>query len=121
MILELFPQAYTVCQVEKLPERLPKICFVAKTDKELSLVCPTESVPEETTVQEDGWRCFRIAGVLDFSLVGILAGLSGILAEARVGIFAVSTYDTDYILVKQTELGRAQEALEKRGYSFVTL
>ena len=88
---------------------------VEETDME------TESVPEETTVQEDGWRCFRIAGVLDFSLVGILAGLSGILAEARVGIFAVSTYDTDYILVKQTELRRAQEALEKRGYSFVTL
>ena len=65
--------------------------FIGKTDEELSLVCKTEDVPSKTIERDDGWRGFRIQGVLDFSLIGNLSKLSGILAEHKIGIFAVST------------------------------
>ena len=93
--------------------------FVGKTDEELSLVCRTECVPERTTEREDGWRGFRIQGVLDFSLVGILSKLSGILAEHQIGIFAVSTYNTDYVLMKEEQFERAMALLEQAGYTVV--
>ena len=93
--------------------------FIGKTDEELSLVCKTEDVPLNTTERDDGWRGFRIQGVLDFSMIGILSKLSGILADNRIGIFAVSTYNTDYILVKEENFERALEALASRGYTVV--
>lgn len=89
--------------------------FLGRTDEELSLVCRTEDVPEITSAREDGWRAFRIEGVLDFSLVGILSRLSSILAEAGIGIFAVSTYNTDYILVKRENAARASAVLAAQG------
>ena len=66
---------------------------------------------------EDGWRTLKIAGPLDFSLVGVLAEASGILAAAKVSIFAVSTFDTDYLLVKAGRLDDARAALERGGHS----
>lgn len=109
----------SVCQVKQLsPEMLQgELCFVGKTDEELSLVCPTERVPADTVAREDGWRAFRIQGVLDFSLIGILAPIADLLAANRIGIFAVSTYNTDYILVKQEQMPRALEALSQAGYT----
>ena len=71
--------------------------FLGKTDEEISLVCETQYKPSNCTAEEDGWRGFRIKGELDFSLIGILSKISTILAEAKVGIFAVSTYNTDYM------------------------
>ena len=91
--------------------------FIGKTDEELSLVCKTEDTPQNTVEREDGWRGFRIQGVLDFSLVGILSKLSGILAEHQIGIFAVSTYNTDYILVKEENYERALTVLASEGYT----
>lgn len=91
-------------------------CFTGSTDEEFSLVCPTDMVPDNTTERDDGWRAFRITGVLDFSLVGILAGISEILAENRIGLFAVSTYNTDYILTKAENFDRALEVLRNAGY-----
>ena len=91
--------------------------FIGKTDEELSLVCKTEDTPQYTTERDDGWRGFRIQGVLDFSLIGILSRLSGILAEHKIGIFAVSTYNTDYILVKEENFERALEVLASEGYT----
>ena len=73
----------------------------------------------KTIERDDGWRGFRIQGVLDFSLIGILSKLSGILAEHKIGIFAVSTYNTDYILVKEANFNRALEALVSEGYTVV--
>ncbi len=70
----------------------------------------------ETAAREDGWRAFRIEGVLDFSLTGILSAISGILAENGIGIFAVSTYNTDYILVKAENLVKALDVLREAGY-----
>ena len=90
--------------------------FIGKTDEELSLVCKTEDVPLNTKESEYGWKGFRIQGVLDFSLIGILSKLSGILADNRIGIFAVSTYNTDYILVKEENFERALGVLEEEGY-----
>jgi len=93
-------------------------CFTGSTDEEFSLVCPTEMVPGNTTERDDGWRAFRIVGVLDFSLVGILAGISAVLAENKIGLFAVSTYNTDYILTKAENFDSALDVLKSAGYSF---
>lgn len=93
--------------------------FIGKTDEELSLVCRTEDTPEHTIARDDGWRGFRIQGILDFSLIGILSRLSGLLAENHIGIFAVSTYNTDYILVKAENFARALEVLTRAGYTVV--
>ena len=111
----------SVCKVADISDikLTADIYFIGKTDEELSLVCRTEDTPENTTKCSDGWRGFRIQGVLDFSLVGILSKLSGILAEHKIGIFAVSTYNTDYILVKEENFDRALEVLASEGYSVV--
>lgn len=119
MELKVLEQRLTVCKVESLGDvdLSGEIVFIGKTDEELSLVCETAVVPLDTIAREDGWRAFRIEGVLDFSLTGILSRLVGILAEAGIGIFAVSTYNTDYVLVKEENLDRALDALEAAGYN----
>ena len=103
MKLKALPYALTVCRLADASEIDLKqdFYFLARTDEELSLVCRTEDTPANTADRDDGWRAFRIEGVLDFSLIGILSKISAILAENKIGIFAVSTYNTDYILVKE--------------------
>lgn len=91
-------------------------CFIGKTDEENSLVCLTEEVPVNVTERDDGWKAFRIEGVLDFSLIGILSKISRILAENHIGIFAISTFNTDYVLTKRENYGKALEVLEQAGY-----
>lgn len=93
--------------------------FLARTDREISLVCRKEDVPEKTLEREDGWRGFRIRGVLDFSLIGILARISSLLAEAGISIFALSTYQTDYILVREGDFERALDLLSSQGYTIL--
>ena len=90
--------------------------FIGRTDEEISLVCKTKDTPDETLVRDDGWRAFRIQGTLDFSQIGILSKISSILAENKIGIFAVSTYNTDYILVKEDCFEAALLALQKNEY-----
>ncbi len=90
--------------------------FIGRTDEEISLVCITRNVPVNTLERSDGWKAFRIQGTLDFSLIGILSKISGILAENEIGIFAVSTFNTDYILVKQENFQRALQVLAQEGY-----
>ncbi len=121
MILQKLPYKLTVCKLgsEKDFQQVllnSDFYFIGKTDEELSLVCRTEDVPQNTTERDDGWRGFRIQGTLDFSLIGILSKISGILAENKIGIFAVSTFNTDYILVKKENFDRAIEALAKADY-----
>ena len=120
MELEELGFALTVCKLPREVRISPgaDFFFLSKTDGELSLVCRTEDAPEETLAREDGWRGFRVRGVLDFSLTGILARLSAVLAEARIGIFAVSTYNTDYILVKEENFEKAVRVLREAGYRF---
>ena len=108
----------TVCKIdsEKRIDLTKQFYFIGKTEEEISLVCRTEDVPVYTCAREDGWKAFRIQGELDFSLIGILSKISTILAENEIGIFAVSTYNTDYILVKKENFSRAMKALEAEGY-----
>lgn len=123
MKLKTIPYRFTVCKlmsVGDLPSGID-FCFTAKTDEEISLVCKTEDVPEKTLVRDDGWKGFRIEGVLDFSLIGILSKISAILAENKVGIFAVSTYNTDYIFVKEENFDKAINALKDNGYDVAEL
>ena len=91
-------------------------CFIGKTDEENSLVCITQNTPDNVTEREDGWKAFRIQGVLDFSLIGILSKISTLLAENNIGIFAISTYNTDYILTKKDNYDKALEVLASSGY-----
>lgn len=88
---------------------------VTRTTDELSIVCPEEFVPAEVGC-ERGWRVFKLEGPFDFSLVGVLSSVAAPLAEAGVGIFAISTYDTDYVLVKENHLELAIAALRERGH-----
>lgn len=118
MKLKKLPYTLTVCKLETVEQidLNAGFYFIGRTDEEISLVCRTEDVPAEPTAREDGWRGFRIEGILDFSLTGILARISGILAEEKIGIFAVSTYNTDYVLVKKENMRRAMDALAAAGY-----
>ena len=123
MELKTLPYRFTVCKLmsaDAMPADIG-FCFTAKTDEEISLVCKTEDVPENTLVRDDGWKGFRIEGILDFSLVGILSKISSILAENRIGIFAVSTYNTDYIFVKEENFSKAINALKDSGYNVTDL
>ena len=119
IILEPLEIPFSVCKVTDYSGMDPEqpFVFTGRTDEERSLVCPTQNVPVNTTHREDGWRAFRISGELDFSLIGILAGITRVLADRGIGVFAVSTYNTDYILTKEADFDSAIGALEQSGYS----
>ena len=118
MKLEVLPQMFSVCKVADYGgvDLGAPFVFMGATDGEKSLVCPMAVVPANTMARSDGWRAFRVAGTLDFSLVGILAALSKTLADAGVGIFAISTFDTDYILTKAEDFEHALAALRAAGH-----
>ena len=111
----------TVCKVKNVSDidMTSEFYFIGRTDEEISLVCKTEDTPAETIERDDGWKGFRIQGTLDFSLIGILSRLSGILADHKIGIFAVSTYNTDYVLVKEENFERALKILASEGYMII--
>ena len=117
MEIEALRYRLTVCKVSDVKDIDLKsgFCFVGVTGEEISLVCETDKTPQGTTAREDGWRGFRIKGELDFSLVGVLGRIAKILADEKISIFAVSTYNTDYILVKEQSFEKALKALEKDG------
>ena len=121
MTLKVLEYELTICRIASLAgiDQNASFFFIGKTDEEISLVCLTKECPVNVTEQEDGWRAFRIQGKLDFSLVGILSKISGILAENNIGIFAVSTYNTDYILVKSEHLEKAITVLMDKGYEII--
>lgn len=121
MELKKLEYNFTVCKVETIEDidMTADFFFIGKTDEEISLVCKSGDTPKKTTERDDGWKGFRIQGVLDFSLIGILSKLSGILAENHIGIFAVSTFNTDYILVKAENFEKALSVLSAEGYTIV--
>lgn len=118
MELKVLEQNFAVCKLKDLSQvdYSDEFCFIGKTDEELSLVCSLEKVPKDTIECDNGWKAFRIEGVLDFSLIGILSKISTVLANNKIGIFAVSTYNTDYILTKEENFEKAIEALKSNGY-----
>ena len=120
--LSLLPGTYAVCRLDSgspVPHWALSGSFfsVTRTSDELSIVCEEAGVPEGVLC-EGGWRCIKIEAALPFGLVGILVSVLQPLAEADVGIFAASTYDTDYILVKSGDLERATAALTQAGHRF---
>ena len=121
MDIKFLTYDFSVCKVvdfSKVNLESP-FCFVEKTDEECSLVCMTGDVPDNCTRREDGWKGLRIEGELDFSLIGILARISTLMAENGIGIFVVSTYNTDYIFVKKDDFSRALDILSANGYGIV--
>lgn len=121
MKLKKLEHKLTVCKVADIKDidTSKDFYFIGKTDEEISLVCKTDDTPPNTTERDDGWRGFRIQGVLDFSLIGILSKLSTILAGNGIGIFAISTFNTDYILVKAENFEKALKVLSDAGYDVV--
>ena len=118
IILETLRPRFSVCKVKDYSgvDLTKPFCFTGTTDEENSLVCPEALVPGNTIERDDGWKGFRIIGQLDFSLIGILARISKILAEGGIGIFAISTYNTDYILTKEENFEKAMKVLKNAGY-----
>lgn len=118
MEIEIIDGSFSVCKVVDFSgvDLSGKYTFTGVSDEENSLICLTENVPANATEHIDGWRTMRIKGVLDFSLIGILSGILTVLADAKIGIAAVSTYNTDYIFVREKDLGMAVDALAEAGY-----
>lgn len=116
--IKVIDQDFSICK----PENLSQIkweedyFFIGKTDEELSLVCSTESVSDNTLSRDDGWKAFRIQGVLDFSLIGILSRITTLLADNKIGVLSISTYNTDYILTKKENFEDALRVLSDNGY-----
>ena len=112
---------FSVCKVENYiqVDMSQKYSFIGKKDEENSLVCLKENVPENVIIQDDGWKAFRIQGILNFSLIGILSKISAILADNEIGIFAISTYNTDYIFVKAVNYNKALSVLEDAGFNII--
>lgn len=119
--LLLSSKRYGICRLgasQDIPEWACKSPFfsITRTTEELSLVCLEKDIPDEIR-SEKGWRTLKVAGPLDFSLTGILAAIAEPLAHAGISIFALSTFDTDYILVKEASVERAVEELRCAGHS----
>lgn len=123
--LVLLPDDYAVCRLEPgaaLPDGLTAgsgVFSVTATPDELSVICPVSHAPAGAVLNTP-WRCLRVAGPVDLALTGILASLVNPLAEARVNVFAFSTFDTDYVLVPAVRLGEALAALAAAGHRIAT-
>jgi hypothetical protein len=120
LTLDQVAGTFAVCRLganEPFPAWLAPGPFVSitRTDSELSVVCPEHAVPSGVQA-ERGWRCLRVRGPLGFGMTGILASLAAPLAGSGVSIFVLSTYDTDYLLVPERDIGRARDVLEQAGH-----
>lgn len=116
--LEVLPNVYSMCKIEDVsfvPNK-ESFLFLAITDEEISLVCKTKDVPQHTLTREDDWRLFRVVGTINFSVIGILSHISGILAEESISIVALSTFNTDYIMIKSDMFDKALGFLKENGY-----
>lgn len=118
MVIKKINYDFSICKVVdySLVNLDSEYSFIGRTDEENSLVCITSDVPSNATERNDGWKAFRIQGELDFSLTGILSKIAGILADNKIPIFAVSTFNTDYVLVKKENYIKAMNVLSGAGY-----
>jgi hypothetical protein len=121
--LSLLPDTFAICKIEPEADIPPwalagDFCSITRTREELSLVCSQEVVPAGVQ-SEAGWRCLMVHGPLGFSMTGILASLTTSLAEVGISIFAISTFDTDYLLVKADNLKRAIVKLKEAGHEVI--
>ena len=120
LTLSILPGVYTICRLapdSPLPDWANGgFISITRTVDELSIVCPQVNVPEGVK-HEGGWRCMKVEGPLELSLIGILASLTTALAQANINVFAISTFDTDYLLVKEERLEEAVRALGETGHN----
>jgi uncharacterized protein len=125
LTLRLLPQKFAVCQLAAESSSLPEwamrgaVSSLTRTTDELSIVCESKYAPSSAKA-EKGWRCFKLQGPFPFEMTGVLASALQPLAEAGVSIFAISTYDTDYVMVKETQLGKAEKALKAAGHDVLS-
>lgn len=119
LILQVLSPIFSVCKVAgyKDIDLDQPFCFTAGTDEEKSLVCPADAVPKNCLERDDGWRGFRLKGVLAFTYVGILSRILNILAGNNISILAISSFNTDYVFVKEQDLKKALNALKRCGYT----
>ena len=122
LVLSVLSETFTIHKLspdESIPEEILNCNYysVSKTEYELSLVC-SEVIEVQSLQSSKGWKCIKVAGPLDFNQTGILAGISDILTKENISIFAISTFDTDYILVRTQDLSSARTTLRQAGYKF---
>ena len=120
LVLTVLEETFSIHRLApdaSLPETISECDFysLSKTADELSLVCP-EHLAVKSEKHSLDWKCLKVAGPLDFKLTGILAGITDVLAKERISVFAISTFDTDYILIKKQNLTNAVSELERAGY-----
>jgi hypothetical protein len=118
MELQILKQNFTVCKIDNMNHLNFKqdFMFLAKTDDEISLVCESSHVPLDAIASETGWKALKISGILDLGLIGVIANIANILAKAEISIFTLSTYNTDYILLKAENLNKCIQTLTDNGY-----
>lgn len=119
MEILIFGNRFAVCKVADTAgiDFSAEYFFISKTPEEISIVCREECIPQHVLEKETGWICFKINGVLDFSLVGIIAKISNILAKQGISIFVLSTFNTDYFLIKETKRDEAVMLLRENDYT----
>ena len=117
--LKVLPAMFAVCRLESeapVPDwATGEVASITRTPDELSIVCRQDNVPQNIR-SETGGRCFQVVGPLEFSMVGVIASITGPLASANISVFVVSTFDTDYLLVKEADLGAAVASLTSAGH-----
>ena len=120
MKLKLWEEDFSICLLEKVNAELlaEEAVFVTKAEQKITVVCRTDAVPAERLWQEDGWRMFGLAGQLVYTLLGILGKIATILGNNSIGVYAVSSADNIYFLVREKDLAKAREVLEEKGYFF---
>ena len=123
IVLSILEETYIIYKLDQstnLPEGLNESEFysLSNSREELSLVCP-EQILIQSENSSPNWKCLKVAGPLDLKLTGILAGLSDILEKEKISIFAISTFETDYLLIQKLVLETAKTALKSAGYKFL--
>jgi hypothetical protein len=118
--LELLHDTFAICRLAStaaVPEwATGEFVSITRTPAELSIVCSQDAVPKNAKCEFD-WRCLQVIGPLDFSLVGVIASLTDTLAAANISLFVISTFDTDYLLVKRADVRAAVESLNAVGHA----
>ena len=118
MELQRIGYDFSICKIDHIEQVdfTREFVFLSKTSDEISLVCETDYAPPGVIVSEHGWKALKISGILDFGMIGVIAKISNILAEAEISIFVVSTYNTDYVLLKAENFDRGLQVLVSNGY-----
>ena len=119
--LQKIENEFTICKLGSVDgvDFAREFVFLSKTDDEISLVCESAYVPPDVVASESGWRGLKISGVLDFGMVGVIAKITTVLAEAGISVFVVSTYNTDYIFVKTENFEKTTQVLLSNSYSLI--